>query len=201
MKALYTVGSEVPFGRVIREHRRVLLPLAAVLIINLVVLITVVLPLRRAVESGDSRARASATALAAAAEDLRSAEALRDGQGQATKDLERFYKDVLPADVSAARRLTNLKLGQMVRQHDVNFQRGSSTPESSRDSELERLKITFSLSGDWEDIRMLIHDIETGPDFVVIDNVMLQEGADSSAPLALTLDLSTYYRVGPHASR
>jgi hypothetical protein len=199
VKALYTVGSEVPFSRVVSEHRRVLLPLAAVLIVNVIVLLAVVLPLRQSVQTGDARARASAAALQVAADDFKSAETTRDGQGQATKDLERFYKDVLPADVSAARRLTNLKLGQMVRQHDVQFQRSASTPVSSKESVLEQLKISYSLSGDWEDIRMLIHDIETGPDFVVIDNVVLHEGSDTSSPLSLSLDLSTYYRVGPHA--
>lgn len=199
MKALFTVGSEVPFSRVVADHRRVLVPLGAVLVINLVVLIAVVLPLRRSVESGDVRARTSAAALAAATADFKNAEATREGQGQATRDLQRFYKEVLPVDVSAARRLTNLKLGQMVRQHDVNFQRSASTPETVRESDLERLKISYTLSGDWEDIRMLIHDIETGPDFVVIDNVVLQEGIETNAPLALNLDLSTYYRVGPHA--
>ncbi|MDO8677564.1 MAG: GspMb/PilO family protein [Acidobacteriota bacterium] len=199
MKALFTVGSEVPFARVVSDHRRVLVPLGAVLIINLVVLVAVVLPLRRSVQSADIRSRAAAVALRDAILDLNSAEATREGQGQARKDLERFYKDVLPAGVSAARRLTNLKLGQMVRQHDVNFQRSASSPETNRDSELERLKISYTLSGDWEDIRMLIHDIETGPDFVVIDNVVLQEGSEASAPLSLSLDLSTYYRVGPHA--
>ena len=199
MKALFTVGSDVPFGRVVGDHRRVLVPLGAVLVINLVVLIAVVLPLRRSVESGDARARTSSEALAAAAADFKSAEATREGQGQATKDLERFYKEVLPADVSAARRLTSLKLGQMVRQHDVNFQRSASTPEIQRESELERLKISYALTGNWEDIRTLIYDIETGPDFVVIDNVVLQESGEANAPLSLTLDLSTYYRVGPHA--
>ena len=199
MKALFTVGSEVPFARVVSDHRRVLVPLGAVLVINVVVLLAVVLPLRRSVASGDVRARTSSQALAEAAADFKDAEGTREGQGQARKDLERFYKDVLPADVSAARRLTNLKLGQMVRQHDVNFQRSASTPEAGRDSELERLKISYALSGDWEDIRMLIHAIETGPDFVVIDNVVLQEGSEASAPLSLTLDLSTYYRVGRHA--
>ena len=199
MKALFTVGSDVPFSRVVSDHRRVLVPLGAVLVINLVVLIAVVLPLRRSVQSGDVRARTSATALAEAAADFKVAEATREGQGQATKDLARFYKEVLPADVSAARRLTSLKLGQMVRRHDVNFNRSASNPETARESELERLKITYALSGNWEDIRMLIHDIETGPDFVVIDNVVLQEGSDAAAPLSLTLDLSTYYRVGPHA--
>ena len=106
------------------------MPLAAVLIINVIVLLAVVLPLRQSVQTGDQRARTSAAALKAAADDFKLAEATRDGQGQATKDLERFYKEVLPADVSAARRLTNLKLGQMVRQHDVNFQRSASTPET-----------------------------------------------------------------------
>jgi len=199
VKALFTVGSEVPFARVVSDHRRVLVPLGAVLIINLVVLVAVVVPLRRSVASGDARARTSSQALVEAAADFKDAEATREGQGQARKDLERFYKDVLPADVSAARRLTNLKLGQMVRRHDVNFQRSASTPDVIRDSELERLKISYALSGDWDDIRMLIHDIETGPDFVVIDNVVLQEGNEASSPLSLTLDLSTYYRVGPHA--
>jgi len=199
VKALFTVGSEVPFARIVSDHRRVLVPLGAVLIINLVVLAAVVLPLRRSVASGDARARTSAQALAEAAADFKNAEATREGQGLARRDLERFYKDVLPVDVSAARRLTSLKLGQMVRRHDVNFQRSASTPETSRNSELERLKISYVLSGDWEDIRLLIHAIETGADFVVIDNVVLHEGNEASAPLSLTLDLSTYYRVGPHA--
>ena len=103
MKALFTDGSAVPFGRVISDHRRVLVPLGAVLVINLVVLIAVVLPLRRSVESGDERARTAAAALAAADKDYKNAVATREGLGQATKDLERFYKDVLPVDVSAAR--------------------------------------------------------------------------------------------------
>ncbi len=199
MKALFTVGADVPMVRVVSEHRGGLLPLGAVLAVNLVVLVAVVLPLRRSVQSGDVRARSSAESLAGTAADFKNAEATRDGQGQATKDLARFYNDVLPADVASARRLTHLKLSQMVRRHDVGFQRSASTPEANRTSELERLKITYTLTGDWEDIRQLIHQIETGPDFVVIDNVVLSEGNDANAPLSLTLELSTYYRVGPHA--
>ena len=57
-----------------------------------------------------------------------------------------------------------------------------------------------SLEGDWDDIRQLIYEIETGPDFIVIDNVALAEGEDANAPLALTLDISTYYRVAGQCS-
>lgn len=195
MKALFTVGTDVPLSRVIGDHRRWLMPVGVVLAVNLVVLVAVVLPLRRSVDSGTSQAAASAETLRAAIDELKSAEATRDGQAQASKDLDRFYGEVLPVSFAAARRITHVKLAQMARTHDVAYQRGATTPEMLRDSTLERLRVSCALAGDWDDIRQLIYEIETGPDFLVIDNVALSEGADANAPLSLTLDLSTYYRV------
>ena len=195
MKALFTYGAEVPWSRVIADHRRWLIPVGIVLVINLIVLVMVVMPMRRSAESGTSQAAESAAALNAALADLRSAEAMRDGQSQAAKDLERFYGEVLPPNFSTARRLTQLKLPQMARAHDVAFARGSTSQEELRDSPLERLNISCSLTGEWDDIRELIHEIETGPDFLVIDNVALSEGESATAPLTLELELSTYFRV------
>jgi Tfp pilus assembly protein PilO len=195
MKALYTFGADVPAARVIADHRRWLLPVGIVLAINLAVLVMVVLPLRQAVQSGASRATASAQALRAAMADLKDAEATRDGQAQAAQDLDRFYATVLPGDLPTARRMTQLKLSQMARAHDVRFESGAMTPESLKDSTLERLHVNLALTGDWDDIRELIYELETGPDFIVIDNVQLAEGSEANAPLSLALDLSTYYRV------
>ena len=195
MKALFTFGAEVPAARVIADHRRWLVPVGIVLAINVVVLLAVVLPLRQAVQSGATRAQASSQALQAAMADLKEAEATRDGQTQASADLVRFYAEVLPADFATARRMTILKMAQLARSHDVAFQSGAATTESLRESRLERLHVNYSLTGDWEDIRQLIYEIETGPDFIVIDNVQLAEGSQSDAPLSLSLELSTYYRV------
>ena len=195
MRALFTFGTDVPAGRAIAEHRRWLLPLGLVLAINLAVLILVVLPLRQSVQSGASRAQASAQSLREAMADLKDAEATRDGQTEASADLDRFYASVLPADMPTARRMTHLKLSQLARSHDVIFQGGGASTEALRDSTLERLKVNYSLTGDWDDIRQMIYEIETGPDFVVIDNLRLVEGAETNAPLSLTLELSTYYRV------
>jgi Tfp pilus assembly protein PilO len=195
MKALFTYGAEVPLGRVITEHRRSLVPVGVVLAINVIVLAGVVLPLRRSVESSAERAAASERSLREAMADLKNAEATRDGQSQAARDLDKFYAEVLPSNMTTARRMTNLKLTQLARAHDVDMRSGTSTPETLRDSTLERLHVNYSLSGDWDDIRQLIYEIETGPDFVVIDNVGLNE-AQQGAKLSLTLDLSTYYRVG-----
>lgn len=72
---------------------------------------------------------------------------------------------------------------------------GGSVAEEIRDSTLQRLRVQVSLEGDWDDIRQLIYEIETGPDFIVIDNVALSEGEGGTAPLALELEISTYYRV------
>jgi Tfp pilus assembly protein PilO len=49
------------------------------------------------------------------------------------------------------------------------------------------------LSGTYADMRAFIHQLETAPEFVVIDNVELTEGAEGGV-LGLTLELSTYYR-------
>lgn len=194
MKALFAYSAEVGWSRVIADHRRWLVPVGAVLAINLVVLVAVVLPLRQSVQSGDARANASAQALRAATADLKLAEATRDGQGQASLDLERFYSEVLPTDFTTARRMVHLKMSQLARAHDVAMERGTASPESLRDSLLERLSVSYALVGDWDDIRQMIYEIETGVDFVVIDNVGLSEGSDPSEGLSLQLDLSTYYR-------
>ena len=194
MRALFTFGADVPIGRVAADHRGWLLPLGIVLAINLVVLAAVVLPLRQSVQSGSSRAELSAQSLREAMADLKDAEATRDGQSQAATDLDRFYASVLPGDLSSARRITHVKLSQLARSHDVRFESVASTTESLKASTLERLRVNYSLSGDWDDIRQLIYAIETGPDFVVIDNVALAEG-EANAPLSLTLDLSTYFKA------
>ncbi len=42
----------------------------------------------------------------------------------------------------------------------------------------------------------VLRDPETGEPFVVIDNVALGQGREPDGPLAVTLELSTFYRVG-----
>ena len=199
MKALFTFGADVPVNRVLADHRRWLVPVGVVLLINFVVLGLVVLPLRQSVQSGSTRAEASAQSLREAIADLKDAEATRDSQSQASSDLDRFYASVLPSDFPTARRMTHLKLSQLARAHDVEFKGGAATTETLKESTLEHLSVNYSLTGDWDDIRQMIYEIETGPDFVVIDNVRLVEGAEVNAPLSLELDLSTYYRLTiPH---
>jgi Tfp pilus assembly protein PilO len=194
MNALFMIGGNVSLMRVLREQQRWLIALFAIIAINVGVLIAVVLPMTRSVDAGERRGAAAAQALAAATSDFKDAQATRDGQAQATADLDTFYKQVLPTDVASARRITQVRLSQKAREHEVNFQRSQATVEAVKQSQLNRLDMTYDLSGNWDDIRQFIYDIETGEDFIVIDNIVLAEGSDSSAPLSLTLAVSTYFR-------
>ena len=49
------------------------------------------------------------------------------------------------------------------------------------------------LSGTYPEMRDFLYQLETAPEFVVVDNVQLAEGSEGGG-LVLTLDLSTYYR-------
>lgn len=193
MKALYSSGTAVPFSRVLREHRTAVLPLGILLAVNILVLLGLVLPLARRAQTNEARATSAEQALQAAESEYRQAQAMREGKDRASKELETFYKQVLPADVTAARRLLHLKLQQMARRHGLDFGRGSTIFDEIRGSSLERMTSTIQLTGDYDDIRSFIHDLETSADFVVIDNLVLAEGIEANAPLSFALDLSTYY--------
>ncbi len=97
--------------------------------------------------------------------------------------------------MAAARRLLQLRVAQLARTHDVSFTRSVATPERIRGSELTRLQANVTLFGRYGDVRAFLYDLETANDFVVVDSIVLAEGEDSSAPLDLTLVVSTYYKA------
>ena len=194
MRALYSVAGTVPLARVLREHRAALLPLGVVLLVNLGVLLVLVLPLSARVSTNEQRATAAERQRVVAQAELRRAEALRDGKAQATQDLDTFYKQVLPGNVTAARRILLLHAQQLAREFNVQFQSGGTNEDEVDKSTLLRLTAQMRLSGDYEDIRGFIYALETSPDFLVIDKFALAEGIDPNAPLTVTLEVSTYYR-------
>ncbi len=199
MKALYSVTGQVPLARIIREYRAVLLPLGIVLAANLIALVVVVLPLSGRVASNEQRAETAERQRVQADAEFTRAETLRQAQAQATVDLETFYAQVLPANVTAARRILQLKLQQTAREHSVHYQGSGTTEESIRDSSLLRLTMSVRLSGEYDDIRAFIYELEKSPDFVVINNLRLAVGTEVNAPLGVSLQVSTYYR-GPGAT-
>jgi hypothetical protein len=76
------------------------------LVVNIALFAIVVYPLSKKVAGGEQQSQAANTALAAARRDNDAARATVKGKGQADQELQKFYSDVLPPDLSAARRAT-----------------------------------------------------------------------------------------------
>jgi Tfp pilus assembly protein PilO len=183
--------------RVIAEHRRVVAPLGALLAINALVYAFGVYPLARRVANIEQRERAAETSLAQARGEHDAAAGALTGKEQATVELATFYKDVLPADYPGARRLTYLRLAQLARESGLRMRNYSSEIDDRREnSTLERVEIQINLEGDYGDIRAFLYQLDTAPEFVVIDDVRLREGGtEAGGVLDLTMQLSTYYRA------
>jgi Tfp pilus assembly protein PilO len=169
------------------------MPLALALAVNVLVYVFLVYPLSDRVANVEQRTQQAEQALAAARADHAQASGTLTGKDRASTELATFYKDVLPPDLSGARRMTQLRLAQLAREAGLSFERNTFEPMVQRDSTLTRLRITMQLSGTYAEIRSFLHQLETAPEFVVVDNVELAEGADAGA-LTVTLELSTYYR-------
>ena len=182
--------------RVIAEHRRVVYALIAGVVINFLVFGFFVYPLQRDVANVEQRTRAAEEALAAAQADYARANGTLTGKDRALKELDTFYSSVLAQNLTGARRLTFARLAQLAAKSRLDFERRKYEPVVERGSNLTRLKVTMDLAGSYEDIRDFIHEIESAPEFVVIDDVgLMQEGVQNGDSVRLTLQLSTYFRT------
>jgi Tfp pilus assembly protein PilO len=180
--------------RVVQEHRRTMLILGGLLLVNIALYAAVVYPLGQRVANIEQRDQAADQALAAARADYAQANGTLTGKDRASIELTTFYRDVLPASLPDARRLTNARLPQLAQQSGLNFERSEYEVEVDRDSTLRRLRLEMILSGSYAEMRTFIHQLETSPEFVVIDNVSLAEEDANVGSLVVTVRLSTYYR-------
>ena len=182
--------------RVLREHRRLVLPLTITLIVNLLVYGFIVRPFSDRVANIAQRDAAAAQSLAAARQEHNLATGTLTGKDRGSQELARFYKDVLPRDLPSARRLTHVRVPEIADQFRVDFFNASvSPPARAKESSLVRYSSKVELAGSYRDIRSFIHELETVPEFVVIDDVSLSEEDAEGGTLGLTLQLSTYYQA------
>jgi len=178
--------------RVFDENRKPVIWLAAGLVINVLVYAFGVYPLSQRVANVSERNDTAARALAAARQENQQASGALTGKDQAVTKLDKFYTEVLPRDLASARALTHVRLAQLARMHNLRYERAQSEPVLTKDSKLTQLKVQMNLGGSYGGVRGFLHSLETAPQFVVIDNVVLGESDGDS--LQLTLTLSTYYR-------
>lgn len=185
-----------PTRRIFAEKRRYIYPLVGALLLNIALLLVVVLPLSRKVQGGEQAAQEAAMAHAAANKDFQAARATVTGKSSADGELKKFYSAVLPTDMSQARR-TMFKVSELARNANLSLGRSSTKESQERDSSLGKLTNDLTLTGQYRDIRQFIYDLETSPEFLVLEHVGLSsQGTDGGGALRMDVRVATYYRAG-----
>lgn len=186
-------------SRIIAEKRGLIVPLVLAIAGNVLLYALVVFPLGRQVVSAEEEARVQRQQLARARQDAQLARATVTGKQQADAALQKFYKDVLPTDSGVARKLTFTRLAQLARQANVQLEHGSNAVNHEKGSELSKLTTTYTLSGDYRDVRRFIYSLETAPEFIVLDNVNLSAPTgeqQQTRGLSMNIEIATYFRTG-----
>jgi Tfp pilus assembly protein PilO len=181
-------------ARVGSDYRRLLVPLALLAVVNVALFALAVYPLTLKVASSQRRADAANLQQRQAEHEAAAVHSTLAITEQADRDLARFYSSVLPPDVSGARRLTYARLAELADAHNLTVNRRTYAIDASYKGRLERLGIEMALTGEYADIRDFIYALETSPEFVVIEDVSLAEGARSEAGITVNLQLATYYK-------
>jgi hypothetical protein len=186
--------------RILVEKRALIIPLALGIVLNIGAYALWVYPLGVKSVGAAGRAAAATQTLNAAERDVANARALVGGKSRAEQELATFYDKVLPEDLSAARRLTYASLPELAHKTNVTFlDRHTDADPPEKGSRLAVLKANTKLQCDYNSFRQFIYALESAPEFVIIDNVVLTQ-PDPAKPLILSLDLSTYYVVKPNGN-
>jgi hypothetical protein len=191
--------------RIIVEKRPLLIPLAIAIVLNVAVYALVVYPLGVKQAGAEDRAKIAQKSLQAAQAEMSAARALVTGKGRAEQELATFYDKVLPANLTAARRMTYTALPSLAEQTNVKLSErrnqidaaAKPDPAGKKDTRFGHLQIRMVLQGEYANFRRFMYELESAQPFVIIDDVTLAQ-SDVEKPLTITLELSAYYRLGPN---
>jgi hypothetical protein len=181
--------------RVLAEWRRVIVPLAVILGVNVLVYALGVYPLAQRVANVEERNRRAADTLAEARKDFEAARNTLVGKERAETELVTFYRDLLPTGESGVRRLVYPRLSQLARQSGLSAPNWKYEIAPLQDSTLSQATIDMVLRGPYSAVRTFLYQLETAPEFLVTQDVSLAEGSESETELVLTIQLVTYFRT------
>ena len=186
--------------RIVQENRRVVYILAGALVINAALYALVVYPLSQRVASGEQEAGESTRALVAARKTFDSARGTVSGKKEADAELVKFYEDVLPPDLSGARRVLYPRLDQLARKANLTLGAYRFHLDANAIGDLRKISMTMNLTGDYSSVRRFIHELETAPEFLVLESVAVTAAAEGDRRLNVIAQVATYYRAPEHGN-
>jgi len=183
--------------RILAEKRALIVPLVLGVVANLAAYGLWVYPLGVKSAGAADRAAAATRSLQSAEGELASARALVAGKSRADQELSTFFDKVLPADLRSARNLTYATLPALAKKSNVRLvDRRFEEGKREKDARLGVLNVHTAWQGDYESFRRFIYELESASPFVIIDDVTLTQSDSAKSLLMLTMDLSTYFRLG-----
>jgi len=186
--------------RVLAEKRALVIPLLLGVVGNVAAYALWVYPLGVKSAGAADRATAATQSLQAAERDYASARELVAGKSRAEQELATFYDKVVPADMGSALRLTYATLPAMARKTNVKLVGRRFDPDPpKKNARLGVLKAHMQWLCDYESFRHFIYAVESAPGFVIIDEVSISQ-TEANKPLAVSLTISTYYRLGANGN-
>ena len=188
-------GKSLP-KRVLKEKRLAVSLLAVGLAIDVCLYAFAVYPWTIKVENSKARASAAVASRGVTNQGVEDADRTLSGKRRADDELRKFYRDVLPRDLAGARGITFARLADLASTNNLVMERRNASPDHDETSRLARLEITMLLKGDYRDMRRFIYDLETGQEFIVIEEVVLRQGDATDDSEVLDIGLATYYWAG-----
>ena len=179
--------------RIVAEKRWVITVVIISIVIDIALYAFAVLPWSLAVTNARQRAATASSALVAAEQARGAAQITVDGKLEAGRELQTFYREMLPTDLSDARGITFARLEEAASRNNLVMERRNSSTDHEEGSRLARLQMTMFLKGDYRDMRGFLSDLESGEDFIVIEEISLSQDNASENTEALTLGLATYF--------
>ena len=186
--------------RILSENRRAVWLIAGALVLNAALYVLVVYPLAQRVYTEQEQAGAATRELNSARRAFNAATGTVSGKKQADEELQKFYRDVLPGDQSAARRTLFPHLDQLARAANLTTVRNRWDEEVSSKGGLSKLAMIMNLEGEYSNVRQFIHELETAPEFLVLESVTVTQGAEGERRLNVTAHVATYYRGAAHGN-
>ena len=179
--------------RVILENRFASFLIAGLFSADIALVSLVISPWSERVERSSQRADLGMSNRGLALRELRQAQATLDGQNMATAELQRFYSDVLEKDLATARSVSSETLAQLSSRYGLVMERRTTSIDSESSGSLKRLNIAVRLEGRYENMRRFLYALETGSDFIVIEEISLTDSRSADSLQVLTLGLATYF--------
>ena len=180
--------------RILNDNRKFVIAIAIALSVNVLFYLVAVYPLKTRAIRINGQTLAAEEAFQLAQDRLEGINRIKRQNDEANRQLLRFYREVLPVNLSGARSAIYTRLFRLIGDLELKYERRNVSEERGDTDKLSRVSTRMVISGKYHEVREFIYKIELAQEFFLIDRILLEQ-KEEGPDLTLTLDVSTYYWI------